>query len=410
MRQKILFATLLSFCILFNHTIVYSWDTYTTHRTLTVQAHEYLVNNNLIPLEYQGDNIKNNLSDGARDEDNPIFRAWFHFYPAINSAIATATCNSVEWAFNDTPCTGTIPLVDSWTYTNYHTWSYAVDYAGIDAAWIALGHVLHLLEDLAMPAHVRNDPHAQEIGDGDPLELYAKDQTPPLPTGSLYNFDSPDEFFLSLIEYTQANHFSNDTCFHPNFPGPIAVEEDVNYFYAQNDRRIAYKGSAYYAAIYLGWNNPERYSATNHAIVVEQFNDLAPRAALYVASLAKHYVDNYLGPECPCYSSADLVAAVQGNSNSCRYSYWTDHIGYDGFSLELGDSTVDTFGYVADEYTYCSLWIGEICYETRTIARRCNFYILDDEIVEDITLDFEQVSQCQAVLEAAATVLGVTCQ
>ncbi len=37
-------------------------------------------------------------------------------------------------------------------------------------AWRAVGETMHLMSDLAIPAHVRNDGHAAELGDGDLLE------------------------------------------------------------------------------------------------------------------------------------------------------------------------------------------------------------------------------------------------
>jgi hypothetical protein len=103
---------------------------------------------------------------------------------------------------------------------------------------------------------------------------------------------------------------------------------------------------------------------------------------------------------CPCYSPAELVAAFQGNTNSCGYDYWTDCSGYDGFYFELGDSGVDTFANIAHEYKQCG---------GSTEPARCHLWI-EDDLVAEITLDTDQFSQCQAVIEWAAYFLGLTCE
>lgn len=77
------------------------------------------------------------------------------------------------------------------------------------AAFVALGHVLHLLEDTTVPAHTRLDAHP----DGDPYEKWAVESV-----GSLINFDimpaaasNLDAVFDNLANYSSINFLSKDT-------------------------------------------------------------------------------------------------------------------------------------------------------------------------------------------------------
>ncbi len=110
----------------------------------------------------------------------------------------------------------------------------------------ALGQVMHLVADAAVPAHVRNDTHPL----GDPYEKWAKEQAalgllsyqPPVPvdpaiffyaaSNSLapipisalwdqdrYTGDNPSEGPVGLAEYTNAYFFSEDTVGPSGFSG-----------------------------------------------------------------------------------------------------------------------------------------------------------------------------------------------
>src|SRR3989344_235867 len=68
------------------------------------------------------------------------------------------------------------------SYGGDRTWKQALEYwadGNKKEAYITLGHALHLIEDMAVPDHTRNDPHlpfgGEITGDyGSPYEDYAK--------------------------------------------------------------------------------------------------------------------------------------------------------------------------------------------------------------------------------------------
>lgn len=239
-------------------------------------------------------NLEPDIEIGTAAEDNwPRFM--FHFFPALNAGVFHSTCSSPQWGFNGGPCTETgAPngFHTGATLTNDHTWTIAVNHAkdnnGLPAeqGWVDLGYVVHLLEDLTSPPHVRNDPHPVY----DPFERYNNGRTPATPSGGLISMGSAQDYFTSLQAFTQSNYYSSDTVFDPTLPGPAAAREDRNYFYDAAGRRIAYKGPSYKLSCLTGC---DRTKATiDQTIALQQFDELGPVAAQYVASFMKFYYDN----------------------------------------------------------------------------------------------------------------------
>ncbi len=268
------------------------------HRELSRSALNYLVEND--PDFSCAGGLETDLLVGAEDEDTSP-RPLFHFDPAEH--ISSASCTAQQWGLTHTTCTSsfTNPAV------NEHSWLDAVEHAtdpqsGLpsDAGWLDLGYVLHLLEDMASPAHVRGDSHP--FFDPDPFEGETNGVAVGAFNGTLIALGSPAAFFDQLRDLTRSRHFSDDTAFDPNLTGPTAVSEDNEYFYDAAGRRIAYKGTRYYQTCYR-WDpvadglvidqsacNP-RAAAVNRTIAVEQWNELSPIAVQYVASFIRYYYD-----------------------------------------------------------------------------------------------------------------------
>jgi len=110
-------------------------------------------------------------------------------------------------------------------YQNYQgnrTFEKAIyDYVSGDRkeAYKSLGHILHLIEDMAVPAHTRQDTHVDGLaGDpGEPYEKWAKENTD---LSYLNNLDlrqenfscvNLDDCFIKLAKYSNENFFSEDT-------------------------------------------------------------------------------------------------------------------------------------------------------------------------------------------------------
>lgn len=136
---------------------------------------------------------------------------------------------------------------------------------------------------MAVPAHTRNDPHPVDK----PFEELADGIVPTLPSGQgLISVADPQvNLFEELRDYTQSNYFSDDTCFHPDSPGPTATDEDNNYFYDIDGRRIAHKTRLYRLT------GNRRLCGINDIIAAEQYLELGPIVVRYIASLINYYMD-----------------------------------------------------------------------------------------------------------------------
>ncbi|GKT07184.1 hypothetical protein [Desulforhabdus sp. TSK] len=127
---------------------------------------------------------------------------------------------------------------------------------GSNALWAktfrALGQVMHLLADSAVPAHVRNDPHL-----ADPYEkwvannfgnikvptvyidpsIFSHAVTNPsasCPISALWDQDvytgaNPSDGFIGLAEFTNANFLSDDTIYK-DYPHPTLADTDFSGF------------------------------------------------------------------------------------------------------------------------------------------------------------------------------------
>ncbi len=131
------------------------------------------------------------------------------------------------------------------SYGGNHTWKTGLgEYAAgkTNEANQTLGHALHILEDLGVPDHTRDDTHAQELSvvtgdEGSAYELYANRFTPQTFSlaKTLSNKDdsavikqTPEEYLESMAAYSNKYFFSNDTINSPDFPSPRVSESDCN--------------------------------------------------------------------------------------------------------------------------------------------------------------------------------------
>jgi len=184
--------------------------------------------------------------------------------------------------------------------------------------WRYLGHILHILEDMSVPAHARNDAHVIYEN----YEGYMAEKIPAklfLLAGDIAamqpwepsNIDiSP--FFRELSDYTRANYFSEHTVFKNNYYGidlPVAAvsSEDNHYFYGTHGNRIANKGLLFWAVYStatsssdprpLGETNYDQvktFARINQSVAEDMFSDLGPRAIQYGAGLIKLFHDSVI--------------------------------------------------------------------------------------------------------------------
>lgn len=289
MKKHILLLLFFLFLIA-NTTFAYSVVTHkiisekaTENSKLALDKGDYLKNlgfQNNIDEKFLAKSVRNLIKDGSEDEDlNSKYVNHYH-NPLKSWAEAglfdiTTGQSSLLWAQQDIP--HEFPNEFSWQAVRRYYLD-ALTTGSEDSftkTFKGLGHIIHLLQDTAQPAHVRNDAHVLDPLGIPPLlyelvlsftpglETWSKHKPdiisafaslPVFPTVDLsvsvpgyepitqffdtapgtYNGTNPStSLSQGLAEYTNANFFSEDTIFAENFDStdkhyfPFPREEDT---------------------------------------------------------------------------------------------------------------------------------------------------------------------------------------
>lgn len=302
---------------------VLAYSPYYTHPDLTEEmAKLYNLKNSVADLHISGQEI-GWMRDGAIDEDDPP--RWInHFYDPINKVgwsgkhfgnltpeeglkfgadfAPKASMASADW------------VIDQKSQALYgdeqgnQTWQKAVK-SFIDgdnkAAFVALGHVLHLVEDASVPDHTRDDTHADLFGDaGSPYEKYSREYTNSnklnlvenLKNSSYINFSNIQEAIKSLATYSNNNFFSEDTISNDEFNKPsISSLEKRFVFINKKERKVLFDtvNDAYLAIE----SDPDNFTIEDKIFVLPSYRShLFPKAVLTGASVINlffHDVEYY---------------------------------------------------------------------------------------------------------------------
>lgn len=211
----------------------FAYDDKTAHPALTDEIVDHF--NRIYPERALSNEQKEIVKTGSVEEDEET--RWLqHFYDPVNNRGLVfgpkQWDNSKDWA-QDTLAQATED--GAWKDTTYgsifslfsaksdFSWERAIyEYAWDDKkhAFLALGHILHLLEDASVPDHTRNDPHPHLLewfasSNGSPYEIWTKKFTPDNLT--LSTKESPvvlgnlNAYFDSMARYSNGNFFSKDT-------------------------------------------------------------------------------------------------------------------------------------------------------------------------------------------------------
>jgi hypothetical protein len=220
---------------------ILAYSNSTTHPALTREIIKYY--NSYFNKSVSNDDVEV-IVGGSIKEDEPVVRTLNHFYDPNNgkglNVSNTGLASSIygflipfsrsakDWA-NDSFAQANFlgefyansalnPYArltqNSIDIQTTYTWDKAIyKYIVGDkkSALESLGHVLHLLEDMAVPAHTRNDPHVS----GDPYEVYVAQKF-----GNNINVSglkspfilpSLGDYFHSLATYSNNNFYSKET-------------------------------------------------------------------------------------------------------------------------------------------------------------------------------------------------------
>lgn len=177
---------------------VFSYDTDVAHPILTEKIIALYNSQNSDKISSSDKNL---VVVGSREEDTPI-RWMNHFYNPITNEGLWGFETAKDWN-RDGSAQGRYVQGDQ-------SWDTAIDaYAKGDKAkaFEALGHVLHLIEDMAVPAHTRLDTHIE----GDPYEQWVKNNHPDFSVSQEENYGQIDYYFYQLAAFSNSNFFSKDT-------------------------------------------------------------------------------------------------------------------------------------------------------------------------------------------------------
>lgn len=174
-----------------------------------------------------------------------------------------------------------------------HTWQKAIyDYANgrEKEAFESLGYVLHLIEDMSVPDHTRNDSHPHVFGDpGSPYEEWAKiytnnhklDTAEKL-TGekaTMPQFSNLKEAFDYTAKYSNENFFSEETIADGKYTKPIYTR-----FIEISDKRIYFANDGFGEYILFEAQKLDNGNTKNtidrEEILFSYFSRLSRRAVL----------------------------------------------------------------------------------------------------------------------------------
>ncbi len=315
-RGAQLFVVLI-FCFVFlpYPGVVSAYDNLTTHPALTQEVVDFYNNGgNSITAEE-----KEWIIQGSVEEDTPP--RWLnHFYDPISGQGWTGENtgelpSSFVLEFSDLflapadPVSAVHWVNDELTQLEYGryggdwTWKRGLRYfADGDKkdAYIALGHTLHLLEDMAVPEHTRNDTHVDLGGVageyGSPYEEYAtkwtrttigdlhivdalraENATPPAKT-------SIEDYLISVAQYSNKYFFSKDTINSAKYSLPKIVRDDGNFGYGIDENETEFPLVKVHQTKDANNNILTGYSIENlqdyHPVLDAYFSHLARQAVL----------------------------------------------------------------------------------------------------------------------------------
>ncbi|MFA6094481.1 MAG: right-handed parallel beta-helix repeat-containing protein [Candidatus Paceibacterota bacterium] len=194
----------------------------TTHPGITEQGIEFYNLQSITDKIH--DSEKRLIIQGSVDEDAGI-RALNHFYDPRGEIGFNNYRSAKDWG------------TDGVLVANEFSWPKAIQYyaeGNDNKAFLSLGHVLHLIQDMTVPEHTRNDPHkgdgASGLYTGDsPYENWARRKDGSALTGTAkeyvdrryepITFSDISEYFEYLADYSNKNFFSADT-----------IDNSENYF------------------------------------------------------------------------------------------------------------------------------------------------------------------------------------
>ena len=163
-------------------------------------------------------------------------------------------------------------------------------------AYLTLGHILHLIEDLTVPEHTRNDPHPGGR-DSSFYENWTKNNSSGLSQDlgkRIYNqgkkpiiYADLENYFNNLATYTNTHFFSPDTTKSEIYSKPKIVFEDGTFAYGKDDNGELYD----LAVVTTDKLLVKTYSLNNPQILQEYWLRLSRQAVINGAGVIQLFLN-----------------------------------------------------------------------------------------------------------------------
>lgn len=270
-----------------------------THPALTQEAVKLFQNSYPTP-DLSADDIKN-IEQGSRDEDvNP--RYLHHFYEPHTGIGLWGFISSKQWA-EDTKAQGdalAVYMGDLFTHLDDYSWDrgiYEYVYGNKAYGLKTLGHVMHLVEDKAVPEHTRLEAHNPSL-----YEAWAKKFTTDnvdLAGGLIaqnknpYEFSTLGEYFNGLAKFSNENFFSPQTVEKYSLPKITNTKIEFSDKDGLPEKfGISTFGHLIRIKTFIDTKtgdvkNNYYVTDTDHKIYTDYWNALAPEAVRYSAGVIK---------------------------------------------------------------------------------------------------------------------------
>jgi hypothetical protein len=279
--------------------VSFAYDDTTTHPGITEQTVELYNLNNEIKISSSDKEL---IIQGSIDEDsNPKTRPLNHFYDPVRGMGINDYRDTIDWV------TGS-------NNGNEFTWGQSIEkYARGDreGALIGLGHILHLVGDMTVPDHTRNDPHmgteglavlantgnssyenwAKENKNRETMSGIASYYSNILKLGPRRGLRSIENYLKNLAAYSNNNYVSADTIGNDVYDYPKVVEKKNGYAYGQ-DSYFYDKHKLYIE--YIDKNNKKNIGLVNednddYSVLEEYFTRLSKIAILSGAGVVEMF-------------------------------------------------------------------------------------------------------------------------
>lgn len=227
------------------------------------------------------------LKWGAEHEDTPV-RYLNHFYDPINNRGWANQLTTKQWSQDSVRQS----LPGFFGDYSWHKAIYEYQQGNQEYAYKALGHILHLMQDMSVPDHTRDDTHLPSEGTESPYEKWVEKYCVTNNfgfTGELVIYDNLNAYFDNLAKYSNNYFYSADSIGkgkYENPKNPKDLKDDEKYVYGLDENGIEFKLAKIDK---LGdWRNIVTRSiyTLNDAIVLNgYFQRLGPKAVQYGAGV-----------------------------------------------------------------------------------------------------------------------------